>query len=110
MGKTSYICGVAGLLLLSGLCHLALPNRTERIMSRVPAARTAGGLLLLLALPCLWWRGWYFRTLFVLLAISGLWRLGFPQSAIHAQQRSYPRRIHGGLLIGGAALVWALRP
>jgi hypothetical protein len=34
----------------------------------------------------------------------------FPQSSIRAQQRSYPRWVHGCLLVGGAILVWALRP
>ncbi len=79
-------------------------------MSRVVVVRTVGAVLLASAIPCLIWRGWYFWTLFAGLAASGVWRLVFPHSSIRAQQRSYPRWVHGCLLVGGAILVWALRP
>jgi hypothetical protein len=69
-----------------------------------------GGVLLLFAIVCLWGRGWYFRTLFAGLGISGAWRLFFPLHSIRAQQRAYPRWVHGCLLLGGAILVWMLRP
>lgn len=110
MAETIYLGGVIGLLLVSGLWHIAAPALTERWMSRAPVVRVVGGLLLVMAIPCLVWRGWYFWTLFTGLAVSGFWRLRFPQSSIHAQQRSYPRWVHGCLLIGGAILVWTLRP
>ena len=66
--------------------------------------RAVGALLLVLAIPSLVWRGWYFWTLFAGLTASGLWRLCFPQSSIRAQRRSYPRWVHGCLLVGGAIL------
>ena len=110
MAETTYSWGVVGLLFVSGLCHIAAPVLAERWMSRAPVVRGVGMLLLVLAIPCLVWRGWYFWTLFVGLTVSGLWRLLFPQSSIRAQQRSYPRWVHGYLLVGGAILVWALRP
>lgn len=110
MAETIYFRCVVGLLLVSGFWHIAAPGLTERWMSSVPAVRTVGALLLILAIPCLVWRGWYFWTLFTGLAISGFWRLCFPQTSIQAQRRSYPRWVHGCLLVGGAVLVWALRP
>jgi hypothetical protein len=110
VAETIYSWGVVGLLFVSGLWHIAAPVLAERWMSRALVVRGVGMLLLVLAIPCLVWRGWYFWTLFVGLTVSGLWRLLFPQSSIRAQQRSYPRWVHGYLLVGGAILVWALRP
>jgi uncharacterized membrane protein len=101
---------VAALLLLSGLCHVFRQQQTKRIMSKPAVVRLVGACLLLLAMPCLLWRGWFFWTLFVLLAISGVWRLCFPHHSIRAQQSSYPRWVHGVLLLTGALAVWALGP
>jgi len=72
--------------------------------------RWLGAALLVLAIPSVIWRGWYFWTLLLALAASGIWRLCFPHSSIRAQRTLYPRRVHGLLLTGGAFLVWALRP
>jgi len=105
MAETIYVWSIAGLLALSGICHIASPGLTDRLMSSVPVVRAVGLLLLVLAIPCLVWRGWYFRTLFVALGVSGLWRLCFPQSSIRAQRRTNPRWVHGCLLVGGAVLV-----
>lgn len=110
MAEAIYGWGVAGLLLVSGLWHIVAPVLTERWMGRPPVVRSVGMLLLTLAIPCLVWRGWYFWTLFAGLLVSGLWRLFFPRSSIRAQQRSYPRWVHGCLLVGAAILVWALQP
>jgi hypothetical protein len=101
---------VAIFLLISALSHLLLQSQTSRWMSKPGVVRFVGGFLLLLSVPCLWWRGWYFWTLFVGFALSGAWRLFFPSHSIRAQQRSYPRWVHGWLLLGGAIAVWALRP
>ena len=110
MAETIYVWGVVGLLLVSGLWHIGAPGLTERWMSRVPVVRATGALLLVMAIPSLMWRGWYFWTLFAGVAASGLWRFCFPQNSIRAQQRLYPRWVHGFLLVGGAILVWAIRP
>lgn len=110
MAVTIYLWSVVALLAVSGLWHLVAPGPTERWMGRTAAVRAIGAMLLLLSIPCLVWRGWYFWTLFAGLAVSGSWRLWFPQSSIRAQQQSYPRWMHGVLLTGGAVLVWALRP
>jgi hypothetical protein len=108
--KTIYIAVVAGLLLASGLCHLAAPNSTDHWLGNTRTVRSVGAVLLALAIPCVLWRGWYFSMLFLALAVSGIWRLCFPQNSIRAQRSLYPRRVHGILLIGGALLVWALGP
>jgi len=110
MGRTIYIAGVAGLLLVSGLCHLAAPSSTERWLRNTRTVRSVGVALLALAIPCLLWRGWYFWMLLLALTVSGIWRLCFPQHSIRVQRTLYPRRVHGLLLIAGALLVWALRP
>jgi hypothetical protein len=110
MTETIYVWSVAGMLLVSGIFHIGLPELTERFMRRIAMVRAVGALLLVLAIPCLLWHGWYFWSLFVALAASGVWRFFFPQSSIRAQQRTYPRWVHGCLLLGGAALVLTLRP
>jgi hypothetical protein len=110
MMKTTYADGVAAFLLLSALWHIFFPSQTEHWMSKPDVVRRVGAWLILLSVPCLWWRGWYFWTLFIALAVSGAWRFCFPQNSIHAQQKSYPRWVHGCLLLAGAIAVWALRP
>ncbi len=79
-------------------------------MKNVRIVRAVGAVLLALSIPSLAWRGWYFRTLLLALAVSGTWRVCFPQNSIRLQRAIYPRRVHGILLIGGAIFVWALRP
>jgi hypothetical protein len=110
MTQTVYVSLIAGLLLLSGAWHLAVPRLTESWMSRVPAVRLTGVILIVLGGVSLYWSGWYFRALCLGLLVSGFWRLTFPQNSIHMQQRLYSRRVHGCLLVGGAILVWSLRP
>jgi hypothetical protein len=110
MAKSIYIDSIATLLLISGLCHIFLQLQTARWMSKPALVRFIGGALLVLSVPCLWWRGWYFWTLFGALVLSGAWRFVFPHHSIHAQQHSYPRWVHGYLLLGGAIALWAFRP
>lgn len=110
MQELIYVNAVAVFFLLSGLAHILRPVQTEKWMSNRKVVRLVGACLVLFALPCFLWRGWFFRTLFVLLLISGVWRLCFPKHSIRSQQRVYPRRVHALLLIGGALLIWALAP
>ena len=110
MAESIFVNGIAVLLLLCGLMHIFLPQRVESWLSQPGVVRFIGGVLLLLAAICLRWRGWFFLTLFALLAVSGIWRLCFPRHSIRTQQRAYPRWVHGCLLLCGAGLVWALRP
>jgi hypothetical protein len=62
---------VATLLFLSGLAHIFRPLQTECVMSKPSVVRSVGTGLLLLAIPCLVWRGWFYWTLLVVLAVSG---------------------------------------
>ena len=110
MSKTIYIAVLASFLLASGLCHVTAPSSTDHWMTQTGTVRSVGALLLVLAIPCVLWRGWYFWTLFSALAVSGTWRLRFPHDSIRVQRSIYPRRVHGFLLIAAAFLVWALRP
>jgi hypothetical protein len=90
MMKIIYADGIAVLLLLSAACHIFFPSQTSHWMSKPVAVRFVGGCLLLLSIPCLWWRGWYFWTLFIALVVSGAWRFWFPQHSIHAQGKVIP--------------------
>jgi len=110
MAESIFIDSIVVLLLLCALVHIVLPQATESWMSRPGVVRCVGGILLLLSIPCLLWAGGLSWTLFAVLVISGVWRLCFPRHSIHAQQRTYPRWVHGCPLLGGAILVWALRP
>jgi hypothetical protein len=110
VSRTIYIAVLASLLLVSGLCHVTAPSATDRWLRNTRTVRSVGAVLLALAISCVLWHGWYFWMLFFAMAVSGIWRLGFPQSSIRAQRTLYPRRVHGLLLIAGALLVWALRP
>jgi hypothetical protein len=105
-----YVGAVGYFLLLSALCHIFLPRQTKYWLTKPVIVRLVGAFLLLLSLPCLVWRGSYFWILFAGLAISGLWRLFFPQHSIRAQEKSYPRWVHGCLMLAAATAVWALRP
>jgi hypothetical protein len=105
-----YPDAVAAFLLLSALCHIFLPRQTRYWLTKPVVVRLVGAFLLLLSLPCLAWRGSYFWILFAGLAISGLWRFFFPQHSIRAQEKSYPRWVHGCLMLAAAIAVWALRP
>jgi hypothetical protein len=90
-------------MLLSGLAHLFVPQETEKCMSRSGNVRIVGATLLVLILPALVW-GFY--ILAVLLAIFGFPRVFAADHSIRLQQRLYPRRVHGVLLMMGAAGLW----
>jgi hypothetical protein len=110
MPASFYADGVAALLLLSALFHIFLPRQANLWLTKPAIVRLLGACLLIISLPCLWWRGWYFWTLFVGLAISGAWRFLFPAHSIRAQERSYPRWVHGCLMLTAAIAIWFLRP
>ena len=90
-------------MLLSGLLHLVLPGETERHMSCPRNVRIVGAILLTLVLPA---TVWGFYVLAVLFVIFGLPRFFAPGLSIRLQQRSYPRRVHGVLLVMGAVGLW----
>jgi hypothetical protein len=107
---SSYADSIAAFLLLSALLHIFLQRQISYWLTKPSVVRVIGACLLLLSLPCLRWRGWYFWTLFAGLALSGGWRFFFPQHSISAQERTYPRWVHGCLMLAAAIAVWALRP
>ena len=90
-------------MLLSGLLHLFLPSETEKRMACARNVRIVGAILLALVLPA---AAWGFYVLAVLFVIFGLPRLFAPERSIRLQQRSYPRRVHGALLVMGAVGLW----
>src|SRR5271155_2936265 len=94
-----YSDSIAAFLLLSALFHIFLQRQVNQWLAKPRIVRFIGACLLLFSLPCLRWRGWYFWTLFVGLAFSGAWRVFFPQHSISAQRRTYPRWVHGCLML-----------
>jgi hypothetical protein len=90
-------------MLLSGLLHLFLPGETGKHMSCRRNVRIVGAVLLALILPATVWGFYVLAALFV---IFGLPRLFAPARSIRLQQRSYPRRVHGVLLVMGAVGLW----
>src|SRR5260370_1038098 len=90
-------------MLLSGLLHLFLPGETEKHMGCPRNVRIVGAILLALVLPA---AVWGFYVLAVLFVIFGLPRLFAPRGSIRLQQRSYPRRVHGVLLMMVAVGLW----
>jgi hypothetical protein len=99
MLQTAFIDVLIALMLISALAHLFLTRWVDVWLTRPSVIRVIGAILLALAIVSLDWRGWFFDTLAVAFGISGIWRLFFPQHSIHAQERLYPRRVHGGLLL-----------
>jgi hypothetical protein len=103
-----FVNALAGFLLAGGVAHILLPKQTNEALNRPATVRMIGGLLFLVAVPCFLWRGGYFLLLGILLAVSGAWRLFFPASSIRAQAGTYPRWVHGCLLLLGGFGVWGL--
>jgi hypothetical protein len=110
MTEIIFLDTLAALLLVSALAHFFIPQVTDVWLGKPLLIRLTGIVLLILALGCLHWHGWFIRTLAAALGISGFWRLFFPQNSIRTQQSLYPRWVHGCLLLAGAIAVWALRP
>jgi hypothetical protein len=92
-------------MLVSGLLHLFLPEETEKHMSYPRNVRIVGAILLGLVLPATV-LGFY--VLAILFVIFGLPRLFAPGRSIRLQQLSYPRRVHGVLLVMGAVGLWII--
>ena len=101
--KSFFIPLVCLEMLLSGLLHLFLPGETEKHMSCPRNARIVGAILLALVLPA---TVWGFYVLAVLFVAFGLPRLFAPERSILLQQRFYPRRVHGALLVMAAVGLW----
>ncbi|MGC9199283.1 MAG: hypothetical protein ACP5E5_10145 [Acidobacteriaceae bacterium] len=109
MYKTIYLSIVVLALVLSGLWHLFSPRWTERWISRVNGVRLVGAVLLELTIPCVWWGGGYYWTLFAVLTLSGAMRLCFPQRSLRDVRLPSVGWVQTCLLLEGAALMWVLR-
>src|SRR5262245_14775641 len=103
--RSVFIPVVCAGLLLSGLTHLLFPDETEKHMSSVRNVRIVGIILLVLIAPAVT-LGYYILAL--LIALFGVPRLLTPHRSIRLQQRLYPRRVHGVLLIVSAAGLWTV--
>ena len=108
--RSLVVYGLAVFLFLSGYWHIRRPVQTEEWLSKPSVIRGIGVLLLLIAVPCVVWRGWFFEVLAALLVASGAWRVCFPRYSIQTQRLVYPRWIHGCLLFAGAIAILLLKP
>ncbi len=90
---------------MCALFHLIAPAWTERVMSQPKYVRGVGAALLATVVPAVA-LGLY--VLGFLLGMFGLPRLASPERSIRLQQRLYPRRVHGLLLLAAAAGLWML--
>ena len=101
--RAYFIQAFAAALLACSLSHLLMPSWTDRVLTQRKYVRGAGVLLLVLIAPSLA-LGLYLFAL--VLAAFGLPRVIAPERSIRLQQRLYPRRVHGVLLLAGAAALW----
>jgi hypothetical protein len=90
-------------LVLCALSHLLAPAQTDRLMSQPKHVRAAGAVLLAMVAPSV---ALELYTLGFLLGAFGLPRLVAPERSIRLQQRLYPRRVHGLLLLAAAVGIW----
>jgi hypothetical protein len=101
--RAYFIQAFAAVLLACSLSHLLMPSWTDRVMAQQKYVRAAGVMLLVLIAPSLA-LGLY--LLAFMLAAFGLPRVIGPERSIRLQQRLYPRRVHGVLLLAAAAALW----
>jgi len=101
--RSMFIPLVCAGLMLSGLMHLLFPDETEKHMSSARNVRIVGTILLVLIAPAVVLG---YHILAVLFALTGIPRVLTPHRSIRLQQRLYPRRVHGALLIMSAAGLW----
>lgn len=90
-----------------GVWHIVAGDATERLFHDARRVRLVGGLLLLMSLPCLLWRGdAYFVVMAVVLGASGAMRLFTPRFNIRLQKGLYSRRVHGWIMTIGGVVTW----
>jgi hypothetical protein len=89
--RTLFVAFCSAGLLAVGVWHLLAGPATERLFASAANVRRVGAALLLLALPCLLFRGWYFWTLAALLGFHGGFRLFAAELNIRLQKGAYPR-------------------
>ncbi len=99
--------GALGLFAV-GVWHVLDGAATERMFRDATRVRYVGALLLLVTVPCLVWRGWFFSGMGAILGASGALRLFAPERNIRLQKAAYPRWVHGWVMITGAVLLWCV--
>ena len=91
-----------------GVWHIVAGDQTERLFAQARLVRPVGAALLVLALPCVLWRGVYFDIMAVVFAASGAIRLLTPSWNIQLQKTLYPRWVHGWIMLTGGVVSWLL--
>ncbi len=105
--RTLFVAFCSAGLLAIGVWHLLAGPTTDRLFAQAANVRRVGAALLLLAIPCVVWRGWYFWTLAALLGAHGAFRLFAAELNIRMQKGAYPRWVHGWIMsVAGVATWW----
>jgi hypothetical protein len=107
MLPTLYVYALCLALLAVGVWHIAAGGSTEELFKNPVNVRRLGIGLLVLSVPCFYWRGTYFWVAGVLLLLHGGFRAFFPRLNVRMQKGAYPRWVHGWI-ITSAAVVSAL--
>lgn len=109
MSEPIFLEALSALLFVSAIAHFFIPHTTEKWMSNPLLIRLTGAILITFAVICLRWHDWFIHIIAALLAISGFWRLLFPNHSARTQANLYPRWVHGILLLAGAIALFVLR-
>lgn len=104
--RTLFAALFSAALLAVGVWHLVAGPTTDRLFASATNVRRVGAALLLLALPCLLFRGWYFWTLAALLGFHGGFRLFAAELNIRMQKGAYPRWVHGCIMSAAGVAMW----
>jgi hypothetical protein len=106
--QSLFVALCSGGLSAIGLWHIVAGDMTARLFDQPRGVRPVGAALVLLAIPCLLWRGVYFDAMAIVLIASGAMRLFTPAWNIRLQKGLYPRWVHGWIMLTAGAVCWLL--
>ncbi len=96
-------------LLCSGMFHIFMQDLASEILANQNVIRLIGFSITILGILHLLVKRRYFRVVGTLYTLHGLWRLLIPASSIAVQEGTYPRWVHG-IIILTAAVVFTVLP
>jgi len=99
-----YFYFLSFLFLLSAFFQLLSRTIVEGALGKTKNIRIIGLMLILVGGVGFAFDDMAARIAGLLIVLSGIWRLGFPNSSIKYQQTAYPRWVHGILLFLGGVI------
>jgi hypothetical protein len=98
--KEKYLVwGMFVFLLVSGLFHVSMQELAGEVLSNPNVIRIIGFVVLIFGLFHLSIKKRYFRFIGIFITWHGIWRLFLPASSISTQESTYPRWVHGILIL-----------